>query len=75
MVLSNMKNSSPFYQGNPHRKKKDKERVHIHTPHRKRRGSEIQEEIKEAFRMCDKDGNGYISEAELRHALASVGRV
>ncbi|KAF1796263.1 putative calmodulin [Mucor lusitanicus] len=40
---------------------------------RKRRGSEIQEEIKETFRVFDRDGNGYISESELRHIMASVG--
>lgn len=42
---------------------------------RKRRGSEIQEEIKETFRVFDRDGNGYISESELRHIMASVGNV
>ncbi|KAI8988117.1 hypothetical protein BDF20DRAFT_853918 [Mycotypha africana] len=40
---------------------------------RKRRASEIQEEIKETFRVFDNDGNGYISETELRHIMASVG--
>lgn len=41
---------------------------------RKRRGSEIQEEIKETFRVFDKDGNSYISETELRQIMASVGK-
>ena len=27
----------------------------------------LQEEIREAFRVFDKDGNGFISAAELRH--------
>ncbi|KAG2199127.1 hypothetical protein INT46_000872 [Mucor plumbeus] len=40
---------------------------------RKHRGSETQEESKETFRVFDRDGNGYISESELRHIMASVG--
>ena len=31
------------------------------------------EEIKEAFKVFDKDGNGYISAAELRHIMTNLG--
>ncbi len=31
------------------------------------------EEIRKAFLVFDKDGNGYISEAELRHVLNNIG--
>jgi calmodulin len=34
---------------------------------RKLRDVDSEEEIKEAFKVFDKDGNGYISSAELRH--------
>jgi Ca2+-binding EF-hand superfamily protein len=33
----------------------------------------LQEEIKEAFKVFDKDGNGYISAAELRHVMTNLG--
>jgi len=32
-----------------------------------------EEEIKDAFKVFDKDGNGYISAAELRHIMTSIG--
>ncbi|KAI9485650.1 MAG: hypothetical protein EXX96DRAFT_545939 [Benjaminiella poitrasii] len=40
---------------------------------RKRRASEIHEELKETFRVFDKDGNGYISQSELCQVMNSVG--
>jgi calmodulin len=40
---------------------------------RKMRNTDSEEEIKEAFRVFDKDGNGYISAAELRHAMMNMG--
>ena len=32
-----------------------------------------EEEIREAFHVFDKDGNGYISSAELRHVMTNLG--
>jgi calmodulin len=32
-----------------------------------------EEEIRETFRVFDKDGNGYVSPAELRHVLSNIG--
>ena len=32
-----------------------------------------QEEILEAFKVFDKDGNGFISAAELRHIMTNLG--
>ena len=32
------------------------------------------EEIREAFSVFDKDGNGVISPAELRHVLSNIGQ-
>ena len=33
-----------------------------------------EKEIREAFEAFDKDGNGYISAAELRHVMNNLGR-
>ena len=40
---------------------------------RKMKDTDSEEEIREAFRVFDKDGNGYISSAELRHLLTTLG--
>ena len=40
---------------------------------RKMHDQETEDEIKEAFRVFDKDGNGVISPAELRHVMMNLG--
>lgn len=40
---------------------------------RKMKDSDSEEEIREAFRVFDRDGNGFISTAELRHVMTSIG--
>jgi len=40
---------------------------------KKMKDIDSEEEITEAFRVFDKDGNGYISAAELRHVMTSLG--
>lgn len=37
--------------------------------------TDSEEEIKEAFKVFDKDGNGFISAAELRHVMTSLGKI
>ena len=34
---------------------------------------DTEEEVKESFRVFDKDGNGFISAAELRHVMTNLG--
>ncbi|EHB12133.1 Calmodulin [Heterocephalus glaber] len=40
---------------------------------RKMKDTESEEETCEAFRVFDKDGNGYISAAELHHVMTNLG--
>uniref|UniRef100_A0A674IHC4 EF-hand domain-containing protein n=1 Tax=Terrapene triunguis TaxID=2587831 RepID=A0A674IHC4_9SAUR len=40
---------------------------------RKMRDTDSEEEIREAFRVFDEDGNGYITVAELRHVMTNLG--
>lgn len=39
----------------------------------KMKDQESEEEIKEAFKVFDKDGTGVISAAELRHVMTNLG--
>ena len=41
---------------------------------RKMKDTDSEEEIREAFRVFDKDGNGFISAAELRYGLVEAFR-
>ncbi|CAF1141127.1 unnamed protein product [Rotaria sordida] len=40
---------------------------------RKMKDTDSEEEIREAFRVFDKDGHGFISAAELRHVMTNLG--
>jgi calmodulin len=40
---------------------------------RKLKDAESEDEIKEAFKVFDKDGNGLISAHELRHVMTNLG--
>lgn len=40
---------------------------------KKMKDADSDEEIREAFRVFDKDGNGFISAAELRHVMMNLG--
>ena len=40
---------------------------------RSRTECDANEEIREAFKVFDKDGNGFISAAELRHVMTNLG--
>lgn len=42
---------------------------------RKMKDTDSEEEIREAFKVFDKDGNGYISAAELRHVMTNLGEL
>lgn len=32
-----------------------------------------EDEVREAFRVFDRDGNGYVSAAELKHVMTNIG--
>ncbi|GAA5937133.1 hypothetical protein JCM3775_001559 [Rhodotorula graminis] len=40
---------------------------------RKMKDTDSEEEVREAFKVFDKDGNGFISAAELRHVMTNLG--
>lgn len=40
---------------------------------RKMKDTDSEEEIREAFKVFDRDNNGFISSAELRHVMTSIG--
>mmetsp|Transcript_100693 Transcript_100693/g.282187 ORF Transcript_100693/g.282187 Transcript_100693/m.282187 type:complete len:150 (-) Transcript_100693:89-538(-) len=40
---------------------------------RKMKDSDAEEELIEAFKVFDRDGNGFISAAELRHVMTNLG--
>lgn len=39
---------------------------------KKMKDTDSEEEMREAFRVFDKDGNGFISAAELRHVMTNL---
>ena len=40
---------------------------------RKMKDTDTEEELVEAFKVFDRDGNGFISTAELRHVMTNLG--
>ena len=40
---------------------------------RKIKDTDVEDEIRQAFGVLDKDGHGFISPVELRHVLANMG--
>lgn len=40
---------------------------------RKMKETDSEDELREAFKVFDKDGNGYISACELRHVMRNLG--
>ena len=44
----------------------------LHMMAKKMKESDSEEELREAFRVFDKDGNGFISAAELRYVFVHV---
>lgn len=45
----------------------------LHMMAMKLKESDTEEEIREAFRVFDKDGNGFIDSSELRHVMTNLG--
>ncbi|XP_021357513.1 calmodulin-beta-like isoform X3 [Mizuhopecten yessoensis] len=45
----------------------------LHMMARKMKETDSEEDLREAFRVFDKDGNGFISAAELRHVMTNLG--
>merc|ERR1719281_550895 len=41
---------------------------------RKMKDTDTEKELIEAFKVFDRDGNGFISAAELRHAMSNLGQ-
>lgn len=41
---------------------------------RKMKDTDSEEEVREAFKVFDKDGNGFISSAELKHVMTNLGK-
>ena len=46
--------------------------LRVSLPHLQK-DTDSEEEIREAFKVFDKDGNGFISAAELRHVMTNLG--
>ncbi|KAH0506469.1 Calmodulin-beta [Microtus ochrogaster] len=46
---------------------------HLTMMARKMKEADSEEEIREARCVLDKDGNGYVSAAELRHGMTNLG--
>jgi calmodulin len=40
---------------------------------RKMKSSDSEEDIREAFKVFDKDGNGFIDASELKHVMTNLG--
>lgn len=58
---STSQSSSPSWPGTPR------------SRNRKMKDTDTEEELIEAFKVFDRDGNGLISAAELRHVMTNLG--